>query len=77
MEIFGNKKLKNTGKYLQLNDELIPAEGSPTEGAEYEFVDEDAQNRKTYWYRIEDIDLNGLATFHGPVQATPRLIFGK
>ena len=34
------------------------------------------QNRKTYYYKLEDIDINGTATMHGPVSATPRLIYG-
>jgi len=63
------------GDYEQINDSLIAAEGSPTEGAEYEFVDDDVKNRRTYYYIIEDIDLNGVSTMHGPVSATPRLIY--
>jgi len=34
------------------------------------------QNRKTYYYKLEDIDLNGTSTMHEPVSATPRLIYG-
>ncbi|MCX5904108.1 MAG: DUF1566 domain-containing protein [Proteobacteria bacterium] len=64
------------GEYEQINDSLIPAEGSATQGASYKFVDDDVQNRKTYYYKLEDIDLNGQSTMHGPVSATPRLIFG-
>ncbi len=63
------------GQYVRINEELIPAEGSATEGAVYEFVDEDVRNRKTYTYRLEDIDLNGVSTLHGPVSATPRLVY--
>jgi len=33
------------------------------------------KNRKTYYYKLEDIDVNGVSTFHGPVTATPRLLF--
>ena len=55
---------------------LIPAQGSSTQGASYEFVDDGVQNRKTYYYKLEDIDLNGKSTMHGPVSATPRLIYG-
>ena len=65
-----------SGEYIKINGRLIPAEGSPTEGAEYSFVDEDVINRTTCWYKLEDIDLNGVSTFHGPVKATPRLIYG-
>jgi hypothetical protein len=38
----------------------------------YQFIDENVQNRTTYSYRLEDIDLNGKSTLHGPVKATPR-----
>jgi hypothetical protein len=64
------------GEYIQINDSLIPSKGSSTQGASYEFVDNDVKNRKTYYYKLEDIDLNGISTLHGPITATPRLIFG-
>ena len=64
------------GEYFEINDSLIPAQGSSTQGASYEFIDNDVQNRKTYYYKLEDICLNGTSTMHGPVSATPRLIFG-
>jgi hypothetical protein len=63
------------GEYEKINASLIPAQGSSTQGASYEFVDKDVKNRKTYYYKLEDIDLNGVSTFHGPVQSTPRLMF--
>jgi hypothetical protein len=64
------------GNYSKLNTSLIPSKGSATQGASYEFTDNNVQNRKTYYYKLEDIDLNGTATLHGPVSATPRLIYG-
>ena len=64
------------GEYTIINAALIPARGSSTQGAAYEFVDTDVKNRKTYWYKLEDVDLNGTSTMHGPITATPRLIFG-
>jgi hypothetical protein len=64
------------GEYTQINNTLIPAQGSSTEGASYQFIDSAAQNRQTYFYKLEDIDLNGKSTMHGPVNATPRLIYG-
>ena len=64
------------GEYIKINTSLISAKGSPTQGASYEFIDNDVQNRKTYYYKLEDIDLNGNSTMHGPVSATPRWIFG-
>lgn len=64
------------GEYVKTNLSLILAEGSPTQGASYEFLDKDVKNRKTYWYKLEDIDLNGNCTMHGPVSAVPKLIYG-
>jgi len=32
------------------------------------------QNCRTYYYKLEDIDLNGTGTMHGPVSATPRRV---
>jgi len=60
------------GEYTQRNTSLIPAKGSNTQGASYEFVDTDVQNRKTYYCKLVDIDLNGKSTMHGPVSAPPR-----
>ena len=64
------------GEYKKINDFLITAQGSSTEGAFYDFIDNTVQNRKTYYYKLEDIDLNGTSTMHGPVSATPRRIYG-
>ena len=55
------------GEYSKLNEELIPAKGSSTQGASYEFIDRNVQNRKTYYYKLEDKDINGVSNFHGPV----------
>jgi photosystem II stability/assembly factor-like uncharacterized protein len=67
---------KKNGEYVKMNTALIPAKGSATQGASYEFIDSDVQNRKTYYYKLEDIDLNGNSTMNGPVKATPRWIYG-
>jgi hypothetical protein len=64
------------GNYIILNSEMIQADGSSIEGAQYQFIDTDVQNRKTYYYKLEDIDLNSNSTMHGPVSTTPRLIYG-
>jgi len=65
------------GGYIRLNEEIIPAKGSAVEGAYYEFVDDDVQNRQKYYYLLEDVDYSGTATQHGPVSATPRLLYGS
>jgi hypothetical protein len=60
------------GEYLKINSSLIPAEGNGTSGATYQYIDNDVKNRTTYYYKLEDIDLNGTSTMHGPVSAVPR-----
>ncbi|MCX8043456.1 MAG: DUF1566 domain-containing protein [Desulfobacterota bacterium] len=61
------------GPYTKINAALIPAKGMATQGAAYEFIDKDARLWKTYYYKLEDIDLNGTPTMHGPVSATSKL----
>lgn len=68
---------KKNGPYMQLNERLIPARGRPTIGADYEFSDTGLKNRRTCWYLLEDVDLDGQLTRHGPLPATPRLIDAK
>jgi hypothetical protein len=68
------------GEYVQINAAIIPAHGSATEGAAYKYIDAGLQNRQTYYYQLEDVDVNGVKTRHGPVSATPRwfwLLFGS
>ncbi|MCX5637068.1 MAG: DUF4114 domain-containing protein [Planctomycetota bacterium] len=63
------------GEYVKVNASLIPAEGSPTQGASYQFIDEGVKNRTTYYYKLEDIDIYGKSTVHGPVNATPKRMY--
>jgi hypothetical protein len=62
------------GDYEQINGSLIPTVGSTRDGASYEFIDEDTRNRRTYRYKLEEIDIYGTSTMYGPVSAAPRLI---
>jgi hypothetical protein len=61
--------------FVKVNKALIPASGSSTAGSEYDFVDQWVLNGKRYFYLLEDIDTNGISTFHGPVKAVPRWIY--
>ncbi len=64
------------GTYVRLSESLIPAQGTATSGATYTYADRDVVNRRTYFYKLEDTDVNGAATSHGPVSATPLFIYG-
>jgi hypothetical protein len=56
------------GKPVRLTPRLLPARGSPLRGHTYRFHDTGAPRQRTrYW--IEDVDLSGVSTLHGPVSA--------
>ncbi len=63
------------GEYVKINADIIGSKAGATQGAAYQFVDAAVRNRKTYFYKLEDIDVNGTATQHGPVSATPKWIY--
>jgi hypothetical protein len=58
-------------KGVQLNKGLIPgqAPGSPI-GSVYGWRDEDVVPGETYYYWLEDMNVYGVATLHGPVAAS-------
>ena len=55
-------------QWVPITENLIPAEGSASEGATYELDDVDVTQGTVYEYRLEDVDLYGESEFHGPVQ---------
>ena len=56
-----------SGDFVRVTGDLIPAEGGPTGGAEYDWTDADIVAGETYSYKLEEIDLHGASMFHGPV----------
>ena len=64
------------GAYKKINQSLIASKVGSGLGTTYEFIDNNVKNLKIYFYKIEDVDVNGAVTKHGPIDATPRLIYG-
>jgi len=64
------RAVADNGEYEKINDALIPAKGSATQGAQYEFIDKNVRLWKTYYYKLEDVDLHGVSSMHGPLSAT-------
>ncbi len=60
------------GPYLKINDALIPASPDPLTGGSYSYTDTTAEPGMTYYYMLEDVELDGQATTHGPVQVVAR-----
>jgi hypothetical protein len=63
------------GEYVKINSSLIPAKGSTTGGANYRYIDQTANRGTTYYYKLEDVDMSGNATMHGPVSANTWSLF--
>jgi uncharacterized repeat protein (TIGR01451 family) len=57
------------GPYTLLGSTPSASPGS-TAGAAYSYQDFDVAAGQTYWYQLEDIELSGVTTLHGPVSAT-------
>jgi hypothetical protein len=56
------------GPWERLNDTLIPTQyPGQVFGSTYEWLDQNVTFGATYYYRLEDVDNNGVHTFHGPV----------
>ncbi|MGB9724374.1 MAG: hypothetical protein ACPL7G_10820, partial [Chloroflexia bacterium] len=45
------------------------------EGAVYNFLDTTARPGQTYFYTLEDVDLNGRRTAHGPAVIAYRQVY--
>jgi len=57
---------------VKLNAELIPTNVVPGSvvGATYEYRDLTANKPQAYFYWLEDVDLNGKTSIHGPEGVT-------
>ena len=56
------------GPYVKLNDALIPASPDPIAGASYVYTDTTVTAGVTYYYKLEDVELDGSSTMHGPTE---------
>lgn len=44
---------------IRINSELIPGSTDPLTGGNYEYVDQNVEPGKTYYYELEDVETNG------------------
>jgi hypothetical protein len=57
------------GPYVKLNDALIAASPDPIAGGSYSYTDRTAEPGITYYFQLEDVELDGKGTMHGPIVA--------
>jgi hypothetical protein len=61
------RSTKKGGPYTKLNTSLIPGLLSSPTGKTYTYLDKNVRKAKLYYYKLEDIDLFGKKTIHGPI----------
>ncbi len=68
------RSLRKDKKFIKINADLIPAAGQGGAGSFYEYVDKTAISGITYYYKIQDVTMDGAATMHNAVAARPGLL---
>jgi len=61
---------KEQDTYTANND--LKGAGNSSHSIIYEWADNSVINGNTYWYKLVDVDMNGVRIEHGPVSATPQ-----
>jgi len=56
------------GPYVKVNPVLIPGASDPLLGGRYVYTDTDVVAGRTYYYKLEDVELDGATTLHGPIE---------
>ncbi len=56
------------GPYVKVNTALIPGALDPLLGGKYAYTDTNVVAGRTYYYKLEDVELDGTTTLHGPIE---------
>lgn len=54
--------------FVRINSSMIPVSQEPLMGGNYSLTDENLTPGQKYYYILEDIGMNGLATRQGPIE---------
>lgn len=65
------RSLAENGHYECVTSELIAGAGNTSTKHTYSFTDRNIDNGITYWYKLEDVAIDGTTTMHGPISVTP------
>jgi len=64
------RALAEDGAYTRITSERISGAGTSPTWHEYTFTDGGVTPGGTYWYKLEEIALDGTTTVHGPISVT-------
>jgi hypothetical protein len=71
------RSLKKNEEYIQIASyesmESLKGAGNSSAKKQYTFIDHSVFNGLTYWYKLIDVSVNGIETYHGPIMAMPRV----
>ena len=56
------------GPYVKVNPALIPGSSDPLLGGRYVYTDTNVVAGRTYYYKLEDVELDGTTTLHVPIE---------
>lgn len=56
------------GPFTQVNTELIPSTSDTLTGNQYTFEDRHTETGNTYYYILEELELTGASSQHGPIE---------
>ncbi len=61
---------EDTGKYVRINEQLLPGLLDSSQGGTYQYVDEAARPGETYTYRLVEVEAKGKRCRYGPFTVT-------
>ena len=62
------------GEFVRINEQLIPSKGSSVSGASYSFVDKGVEAGQTYYYQLEDVELDNSSERHPIIEYEAPLV---
>ncbi|MBN1998140.1 VCBS repeat-containing protein [candidate division KSB1 bacterium] len=60
------RRIENNGSFTKINPAVIPGAGTTSSAQKYSFTDSNISPSTIYYYKLEQIDLDGETTFYGP-----------
>ena len=72
------RSVSETGSFNEIDsyvsNNALNGAGNSSQSIQYTWVDNSVVNGNAYWYKLVDVDMNGVRTEHGPVSATPQAV---
>ncbi len=60
------------GEYIKINSHIIQGAGNSSSPNDYSFIDSNVKRMDTYYYKLEQIDINGEKQIYGPISVDIR-----